>query len=64
MSAWARISTSATVRPDDVDAWKDRDPLIVDTKLVEALRPEIDREIDAAVAFAERRVPRPATPNS
>ena len=38
---------------DDIDAWKGRDPLIVDTKLVEALRPELEREIDAAVAFAE-----------
>jgi pyruvate dehydrogenase E1 component alpha subunit len=38
---------------DDVDAWKGRDPLIVDTKLVEALKPELEREIAAAVAFAE-----------
>jgi pyruvate dehydrogenase E1 component alpha subunit len=38
---------------DDVDAWKRRDPLIVDQKLVEALRPDIEREIEAAVAFAE-----------
>jgi pyruvate dehydrogenase E1 component alpha subunit len=38
---------------DDVDAWKRRDPLIVDTSLVEALRPELDREIAEAVAFAE-----------
>ena len=41
-------------RPKDtVDAWKQRDPLIVDTRLVEALRPEIEREIAKAVAFAE-----------
>ena len=38
---------------DGVDAWKSRDPLIVDAKLVEALRPELEREIAAAVAFAE-----------
>ena len=38
---------------DGVDAWKRRDPLIVDGKLAAALRPEIDREIEAAVAFAE-----------
>lgn len=38
---------------DSVDAFKKRDPLLVDTKLVEALTPEIMREIDAAVAFAE-----------
>lgn len=36
-----------------VDAWKQRDPLIADTALVEALRPEVEREIAAAVAFAE-----------
>ena len=38
---------------DEVDKWKQRDPLILDTRLVEALRPEIEREIAAAVAFAE-----------
>jgi len=38
---------------DGVDAWKSRDPLVVDTGLVEALRAELEREIDAAVAFAE-----------
>ncbi|MCA0301830.1 MAG: thiamine pyrophosphate-dependent dehydrogenase E1 component subunit alpha [Proteobacteria bacterium] len=38
---------------DSVEAFKKRDPLLVDTKLVEALTPEIMREIDAAVAFAE-----------
>jgi pyruvate dehydrogenase E1 component alpha subunit len=38
---------------DGVDAWKGRDPLIVDTRLVEALKPELEREIAAAVAFAE-----------
>ena len=38
---------------DSVDAWKKRDPLVVDTALVEALRPELMREIEAAVAFAE-----------
>src|SRR5260370_39049476 len=38
---------------DSIDAWKSRDPLVVDTKLVEALRPELEREIAAAVAFAE-----------
>lgn len=38
---------------DSVEAFKKRDPLLVDSKLVEALTPEIVREIDAAVAFAE-----------
>ncbi|CAN5884364.1 thiamine pyrophosphate-dependent dehydrogenase E1 component subunit alpha [soil metagenome] len=42
---------------DDVDAWKRRDPLIVDTQLVEALRPELEREIAEAVAFAEASPP-------
>ncbi|MBM3646997.1 MAG: thiamine pyrophosphate-dependent dehydrogenase E1 component subunit alpha [Alphaproteobacteria bacterium] len=37
-----------------VDAWKARDPLVVDKALTEALRPELEREIEAAVAFAER----------
>lgn len=39
---------------DAVDAWKQRDPLVVDTALVDALRPELMREIEAAVAFAEK----------
>ncbi len=47
---------------DGVDAWKRRDPLIVDRKLVEALRPDIEREIEAAVAFAEAS-PAPVAPN-
>jgi pyruvate dehydrogenase E1 component alpha subunit len=38
---------------DSVDRWKSRDPLIVDAALAAELRPEIDREIEAAVAFAE-----------
>jgi pyruvate dehydrogenase E1 component alpha subunit len=38
---------------DGVDAWKSRDPLIVDTKLAAALKPELEREIAEAVAFAE-----------
>ena len=38
---------------DSVDAWKARDPLVVDPKLVAELTPEIEREIAAAVAFAE-----------
>jgi pyruvate dehydrogenase E1 component alpha subunit len=38
---------------DAVDAWKKRDPLITDKKMVEELLPEVDREIAAAVAFAE-----------
>jgi TPP-dependent pyruvate/acetoin dehydrogenase alpha subunit len=37
-----------------VDVWKRRDPLIVDAQLAETLRPELEREIDAAVAFAEK----------
>jgi pyruvate dehydrogenase E1 component alpha subunit len=37
----------------EIDDWKARDPLLTDTKLVEALRPEIEREIEKAVAFAE-----------
>jgi pyruvate dehydrogenase E1 component alpha subunit len=37
-----------------VDAWKKRDPLITDADLVKALTPAIEREIEAAVAFAER----------
>ena len=38
---------------DAVDAWKKRDPLITDTRMVEMLQPEIERDIAAAVAFAE-----------
>ncbi len=38
----------------DTDAWKKRDPLITDVDLVKALTPEIEREIEDAVAFAER----------
>ncbi len=38
---------------DSVDTWKARDPLITDSKLVAAFKPEIEREIEAAVAFAE-----------
>ena len=36
-----------------VDAFKKRDPLIVDQALVEAFKPEVLREIETAVAFAE-----------
>jgi pyruvate dehydrogenase E1 component alpha subunit len=36
-----------------VDAWKRHDPLIVDAKLAGELTPELQREIDAAVAYAE-----------
>ncbi len=39
---------------DDTDAWKRRDPLIIDQQLVESLRPELECEIAEAVAFAER----------
>lgn len=38
----------------DIDAWKSRDPLINDTELVKELTPGIDKEIAAAVEFAER----------
>jgi TPP-dependent pyruvate/acetoin dehydrogenase alpha subunit len=37
----------------EIDAWKARDPLLTDKKLVEAMKPEIEREIEKAVAFAE-----------
>lgn len=37
----------------EVEAWKAKDPLIADKDLVAQLAPEIEREIDAAVAFAE-----------
>jgi pyruvate dehydrogenase E1 component alpha subunit len=46
---------------DSVDAWKERDPLIVDGKLVAELTPELEREIDAAVAYAEAS-PAPGKP--
>ena len=36
-----------------VEAWKRQDPLIVDAKLAAELRPEVEREIDDAVAYAE-----------
>jgi pyruvate dehydrogenase E1 component alpha subunit len=36
-----------------VEAWKRRDPLIVDSKLVAEFKPELEREVEAAVAFAE-----------
>jgi TPP-dependent pyruvate/acetoin dehydrogenase alpha subunit len=39
---------------DGVDAWKGHDPLIVDTALLQALQPDLEREIEAAVAFAEK----------
>ena len=39
---------------DQVDAWKAKDPLVIDKALVEKLTPEVMREIEAAVAFAER----------
>jgi TPP-dependent pyruvate/acetoin dehydrogenase alpha subunit len=39
---------------EDVDAWKRRDPLVIDAGLVEALKPAIEQEIEAAVAFAEQ----------
>ena len=42
-------------RPRDViDAWKARDPLVIDKKLVAELTPDILKEIEAAVAFAEK----------
>lgn len=37
----------------EIKAWMDRDPLCVDTALVAELRPALDAEIAAAVAFAE-----------
>ncbi|SJZ42372.1 pyruvate dehydrogenase E1 component alpha subunit [Enhydrobacter aerosaccus] len=37
----------------DIDRWKRHDPLIQDRQLVEALTPEVEREIAQAVAFAE-----------
>jgi pyruvate dehydrogenase E1 component alpha subunit len=46
---------------DSVDAWKRRDPLIVEAGLVGELKPELEREIEAAVAFAEAS-PAPGRP--
>jgi len=37
----------------EIDAWKTHDPLILDQQLVAELRPELEREIATAVAFAE-----------
>jgi len=37
----------------DIEAWRQRDPLITDRSLAERLQPDIDAEIAAAVAFAE-----------
>lgn len=37
----------------DIEAWMAKDPLCADTELVNRLRPELDAEIAAAVAFAE-----------
>jgi len=41
----------------EIDAWRKRDPLIVDQALVDALSPELRREIEAAVAHAEQSPP-------
>ncbi len=38
----------------EIDAWKERDPLIVDQALVAELTAELVQEIDAAVAHAEQ----------
>lgn len=37
----------------DIEVWKINDPLCFDTALVDELRPELDAQISAAVAFAE-----------
>jgi TPP-dependent pyruvate/acetoin dehydrogenase alpha subunit len=37
----------------DIEAWKLKDPLCIDTSLVNELRPELDAVIAEAVAFAE-----------
>jgi TPP-dependent pyruvate/acetoin dehydrogenase alpha subunit len=37
----------------NIEAWKKRDPLLVDAGLVAALTPEVEREIAEAVRFAE-----------
>lgn len=41
----------------EIEAWRKRDPLIVDQALVDALSPELKREIEAAVAHAEQSPP-------
>jgi len=38
----------------EIDAWKQRDPLILDRALVDALSEELLQEIDEAVAYAEQ----------
>lgn len=38
---------------DELEAWQRKDPLVTDQRLVEKLLPEIEREIDEAVQFAE-----------
>lgn len=38
----------------EIDAWKERDPLIIDQALAAGLAPELLREIAAAVALAEQ----------
>ena len=39
---------------DEIAAWRERDPLIVDRATAQRLRPSIEQEIDAAVAHAEQ----------
>lgn len=41
----------------EIDAWKERDPLIVDQALVRALAPGLSNEIEVAVAYAEQSPP-------
>lgn len=41
----------------EIEAWRKRDPLIVDQALVDDLSPELKREIEAAVAHAEQSPP-------
>ena len=41
----------------EIDAWKQRDPLILDRALVDALSGELLQEIDEAVAYAEQSAP-------
>jgi pyruvate dehydrogenase E1 component alpha subunit len=41
-------------RPEDLERWKAKDPLVQDRAAVERHRPAILKEIDEAVAFAER----------
>lgn len=38
----------------ETDPWKAKDPLLTDTALVKELKPELQKEIEAAVNFAER----------